>query len=107
MLTVGKKLEFRSGSFRDDDDGIALDRRQIEQRPALPIGSSMMIKLPPRPVNTPPTDVESRDPRAVVINSASVFLAGSIPVPGKTRRYHSDVITAGQSLACLVASSWA
>src|SRR6516162_9936655 len=41
------------------------------------IGSSTIIRLPPRPVRVPPTDVERRKPRLVVMTSVSVFLAGS------------------------------
>src|SRR5262249_4354995 len=52
-------------------------------------------------------EVASRKPRSVVMNSVSVFLLGSILVPGNTRSYHGEVITARQSLPCLVARSWA
>jgi hypothetical protein len=49
-------------------------------------GSSMINRLPPRPVSVPPTEVASRDPRAVVITSVSVSLAWLILVAGKIRR---------------------
>ena len=42
-------------------------------------GSSMMIRLPPRPVKVPPTEVASREPLAVVVTSASLSLAELIP----------------------------
>jgi hypothetical protein len=49
-------------------------------------GSSMIKRFPPRPVNVPPTEVASRDPRAVVITSVSVSFAGLIRTAGKIRR---------------------
>ena len=39
-------------------------------------GSSMMIQSAPRPVSTPPTEVASRQPRAVVMNSVTACLCG-------------------------------
>ena len=44
----------------------------------------MMTRLPPRPVKVPPTEVASRDPRAVVMTSVSVSFAGLIRVAGNT-----------------------
>jgi hypothetical protein len=48
-------------------------------------GSSMITRLPPRPVKVPPTEVASREPRAVVMTSVSVSFAGLILVAGNTR----------------------
>ena len=47
----------------------------------------MMSKLPPRPVNVPPTEVARREPRAVVMISVSVSFAGLMRVRGNIRRY--------------------
>ena len=47
-------------------------------------GSSMTMMSPPRPVNVPPTDVASRNPRAVSSISVSEFLYGPIRVVGKS-----------------------
>ena len=44
----------------------------------------MIKRFPPRPVNVPPTEVASRDPRAVVMTSVSVSFAGLIRVAGKS-----------------------
>ena len=66
-------------------------------------GSSMMMKLPPRPVRVPPTEVARRDPPAVVMTSVSVSFAGLIRVAGNTAG-KSECIRARQSLACLRAN---
>ena len=59
----------------------------------------MMMRLPPRPVRVPPTEVESRFPPSVVANSSSVSLAGLIRVFGKQaivhRRAHDRAAVVG------------
>src|SRR5258708_3415192 len=35
-------------------------------------GSSIITRLPPRPVKVPPTEVASREPRAVVMTSVTI-----------------------------------
>src|ERR1700736_1224173 len=65
-------------------------------------GSSIITMLPPRPVRVPPTEVEYRYPRAVVMKSSSAFFLGLRRVFGKMQRYHSDSIIARQSEACLL-----
>src|SRR5262249_46322827 len=69
------------------------------------IGSSRMKILPPRPVSVPPTDVASPPPRRVVTVSNSVFFSGEMRIAGKMRRYHSELMTALKSAACLTARS--
>ena len=49
-------------------------------------GSSMHRILPPRPVRVPPTDVASREPRAVSSISVSEFLNGPILAEGPSER---------------------
>ena len=61
----------------------------------------MISKLPPRPVNVPPTEVVRRDPPAVVLISTSVSFEGLIRACGNIRRYIVECIKARQSLPCL------
>jgi hypothetical protein len=63
-------------------------------------GSSMTMTSPPRPVNEPPTEVASPNPRAVSSISVSEFLYGPISALGKTDRYQGASITARKSLEC-------
>ena len=59
------------------------------------MGSSMMTKLPPRPVSVPPTEVANRLPPRVVANSNSVFLLELMRVLGNRRWYRPDRMTIG------------
>lgn len=64
----------------------------------------MMMKLPPRPVSVPPTEVLYRNPPFDVSSSVSVFLPETT-VPGKNARYAWLSITFRQSRASFAASS--
>ena len=77
-----------------------------KRRPAFN-GSSMMMRSPPRPVNTPPVEVARRPPPRVVRSSFSVFLRGLTLNCGNIARYQAVSITALKSFACLPASDWA
>jgi hypothetical protein len=68
-------------------------------------GSSMTMMSPPRPVNVPPAEVASRNPRAVSSISLSEFLYGPARVEGNADRYQGDSSTARKSLACFLARS--
>ncbi len=69
-------------------------------------GSSMTIRSAPRPVSTPPTEVASLKPRAVVSNSAIACLTAESRV-GNSRRYQGLATMRRQSRDNLSASSWA
>jgi hypothetical protein len=65
----------------------------------------MMIRSAPHPVNTPPTEVASREPCAVVSNSDIAWRSGDSGV-GKIRRYQSLARIRRQPRDNLSASSW-
>jgi hypothetical protein len=66
-------------------------------------GSSIMKMSPPKPVRVPYTDVDRRNPRAVVQTSSSRLR--EIRIFGNARRYHDDSTIERKSLACFDESS--
>src|SRR6266446_10379069 len=62
-------------------------------------GSSMINRLPPRPVSGPDTDVDLRKPRLAVISSPSMLR--DIRIFGKARLYQEECTMDLKSLACL------
>src|SRR5258707_6538764 len=65
-------------------------RADSEQASCGFMGSSMTIRLPPRPVSVPPVEVVRRLHPSVVANSNSVSLVGLIHVFGNMRWYKVD-----------------
>jgi hypothetical protein len=66
-----------------------------------------MIRSAPRPVSTPPTEVASRQPYAVVSNSGIAARCGDRRVSGKICRYQPLAMMCRQSRDSLSARSCA